>query len=45
MVFAPAQANYDVDMREWITFVRASEVDRDEGLVFVDAPMVEGADW
>jgi hypothetical protein len=43
VVFAPAQANYDVDMREWITFARASEVDHDAGLVFVDAPMAEGA--
>jgi len=42
VVFAPAQANYDVDMRECITFARASEVDHDAGLVFVDAPMAEG---
>jgi hypothetical protein len=41
VIFAPPQANYDVDMREWITFARASEVDHDAGLVFVDAPMAE----
>ncbi|MBK8138282.1 MAG: hypothetical protein IPK52_21125 [Chloroflexi bacterium] len=38
-VFAPAQPDYDVDMREWVTFARADEADRDDGLVFVDAPM------
>jgi len=43
VVFAPAQPNYDVDMREWITFARASEADTGDGLVFVDAPMAEGA--
>lgn len=43
VVFAPPQANLYVDMREWITFAHASEVDHDDGLVFVDAPMVEGA--
>ena len=41
MVFAPAQPNYDIDMREWVTFARAAEADRDDGLVFVDAPMTE----
>ena len=40
-VFAPAQPNYDIDMREWVTFARAAEADRDDGLVFVDAPMTE----
>ncbi len=39
LVFAPAQPEYDVDMREWVTFARAAEADRDDGLVFVDAPM------
>jgi len=41
VVFAPAQANYDVDMPS-DHFARASEVDYDAGLVFVDAPMAEG---
>ncbi|MBK8139272.1 MAG: hypothetical protein IPK52_26215 [Chloroflexi bacterium] len=38
-IFAPAQVDYDVDMREWVTFARAAEADRGDGLVFVDAPM------
>jgi hypothetical protein len=41
VVFAPAHPNYDIDMREWVTFARASEADDDDGLVFVDAPMSE----
>lgn len=41
VVFAPAQPNYDIDMREWVTFARAAEADWDDGLVFVDAPMTE----
>jgi hypothetical protein len=41
VVFAPAQPNYDIDMREWVTFARAAEADRGDGLVFVDAPMTE----
>jgi hypothetical protein len=42
VIFAPVQAHYDVDMREWVTFARAAEADWDDGLVFVDAPMTEG---
>ncbi len=41
VIFAPAQPTYNIDMREWITFARAAEVDQDAGLVFVDAPMTE----
>lgn len=41
VVFAPAHPNYDIDMREWVTFARAAEADDDDGLVFVDAPMSE----
>jgi len=41
VVFAPAQSNYDIDMREWVTFARTSEADQNDGLVFVDAPMAE----
>ncbi|MCA0453845.1 MAG: hypothetical protein LCI00_07725 [Chloroflexi bacterium] len=44
-IFASAHSHHTIDMREWVTFARASEVDRDDGLVFVDAPMVEGANW
>jgi hypothetical protein len=39
VIFTPAQPDYDVDMREWVTFARAAEADRGDGLVFVDAPM------
>jgi len=41
VVFAPPQSQVEVDMREWVTFARVSEVDADDGLVFVDAPMQE----
>jgi hypothetical protein len=37
-VFAPPTPNMDVDLREWITFAHAQEMD---GLVFVDSPMQE----
>jgi hypothetical protein len=37
-VFAPPSPNLDVDLREWITFAHAQEID---GLVFVDAPIGE----
>jgi hypothetical protein len=37
-VFAPPTPNMDVDLREWITFAHALEMD---GLVFVDAPLKE----
>jgi len=41
VVFAPAQPTYDIDMREWVTFARAAEADRDDGFVFVEAPMTQ----
>lgn len=41
VVFAPAQPTYDLDMCEWVTFARTVEADRDDGLVFVSAPMTE----
>jgi len=41
VIFAPAQPSYDLDMREWVTFARTVESDRDDGLVFVSAPMTE----
>jgi hypothetical protein len=45
VVFAPPQSGIEVDMREWVTFARASDAnaDADDGLVFVDAPMQEVA--
>jgi hypothetical protein len=44
VVFAPPQAHYEIDMREWVTFARASEADSDDGLVFVDAPMMAASE-
>ena len=41
VIFAAAQPTYDLDMREWVTFARTVESDRDDGLVFVSAPMTE----
>ena len=41
VVFASAHLTDDIDMREWVTFTRAVEVDRDDGFMFVDAPMTE----
>ena len=40
-VFAPPQVTHEIDMREWVTFARADEADRDDGLVFVDPPLTE----
>ena len=45
LVFVSAHSQHTIDMREWVTFARAAEADVDDGLVFVDAPMVEGAEW
>jgi hypothetical protein len=39
VIFAPARPDYEIDMREWVTFARAAEADRDDGLVFVDSPL------
>ena len=43
VVFAPPVALVDLDLREWVTFVRPRELDRGDGLVFVDAPLAEEA--
>ena len=40
-VFAPPVGLAQIDLREWITFAQSREVDKDAGLVFVDAPMME----
>lgn len=37
-VFAPISADVEIDLSEWVTFSRAGEADRDDGLVFVEAP-------
>lgn len=38
-IFAPAHPTGEIDMRDWVTFIRALESNTDDGLVFVDAPM------
>jgi hypothetical protein len=40
-VFAPPIGLAQIDLREWITFAQSRDVDKDAGLVFVDAPMTE----
>lgn len=42
-VFAPPAGLIQIDLREWITFAQSRDVDRNDGLVFVDAPMSERA--
>lgn len=42
-VFAQPVGLMQIDLREWVTFAQSREVDRDDGLVFVDAPMSERA--
>lgn len=42
-VFAPPVGLMQIDLREWITFTHSRDVDRNDGLVFVDAPMSERA--
>jgi hypothetical protein len=42
-VFAPPVGLMQLDLREWVTFAQSRDVDRDAGLVFVDAPMAERA--
>lgn len=38
-VFAPVSADAEIDLSEWVTFSRAGEADRDDGLVFVESPL------
>lgn len=38
-VFAPPTALIDVDLREWVTFAHARDLDSGNGLVFVDSPL------
>ncbi len=40
-VFASPLGVSEIDLREWATFIRAADVDREDGLVFVDAPHIE----
>lgn len=39
--FASLRHAPDVDLREWATFARPHDLDRGDGLVFVDAPLQE----
>lgn len=41
-VFVPPISAVEVDLREWVTFARPRDLDRGDGLVFVDAPLEEG---
>ena len=42
-MFAPPVGLVQIDLREWVTFAQSRDVERDTGLVFVDAPMTETA--
>lgn len=42
-VFAPPAGFVEVDLSEWVTFARARDLDRGDGLVFVAAPFDEEA--
>lgn len=42
-VFAPPTGYVEVDLSEWVTFARARDLDRGDGLVFVAAPFDEEA--
>jgi len=39
LVFAPPLGLVEVDLSEWVTFARARDLDRGDGLVFVGAPL------
>ncbi len=40
-VFAPPAGLIEVDLSEWVTFARARDLDRGDGLVFVPSPLEE----
>jgi hypothetical protein len=40
-LFAPAAGLVEVDLSEWVTFARARDLDRGDGLVFVPSPLTE----
>jgi hypothetical protein len=42
-VFAPPAGLAEIDLSEWVTFARARDLDRGDGLVFVAAPLDEEA--
>jgi hypothetical protein len=41
VVFAPPVGLVEVDLSEWVTFARARDLDRGDGLVFVGSPLKE----
>ena len=43
VVFAPPAGLVEVDLSEWVTFARARDLDRGDGLVFVPSPLEEEA--
>ncbi|MBE2266722.1 MAG: hypothetical protein IAE80_00730, partial [Anaerolinea sp.] len=42
-LFAPLAGLVEVDLSEWVTFARARDLDRGDGLVFVGSPLEEEA--
>lgn len=42
-LFAPPAGLVEVDLSEWVTFARARDLDRGDGLVFVGSPLEEEA--
>lgn len=38
-LFSPPASLADVDLSEWVTFARARDVDRNDGLIFVGSPL------
>ena len=43
VVFVPPAGPVEVDLWEWVTFARARDLDRGDGLVFVPSPLEEEA--
>lgn len=41
VLFASLSAT-EIDLREWVTFARFRDDERDDGLVFVESPLIEG---
>jgi hypothetical protein len=42
-IFAPPAGLVEVDLSEWVTFARARDLDKGDGLVFVPSPLTEEA--
>ncbi len=43
VVFAPPAGLVEIDLSEWVTYARARDLDRGDGLVFVGSPLEEEA--